>query len=88
MAAGFQEKTLNAGTTSVSFIGAPGAITLSGPFDTATVTQTMTGDSTPIATFTAEDDIYFNGQRVTFTKTGGAGSENISVKWFKNRTPY
>jgi len=88
MAAAFQEKTLDASTTSVTFIGAPGAITLSGTFDTGTVTQSLPGDSVAIDTFTAEDSFYFNGQRVTFGISGGGGSESVSVKWYKNRTPY
>lgn len=89
MAAAFQEKTLDAGTTSVTFIGAPGAITLSGSFGTTgTVTQSLPGDSVAIDTFTAEDSFYFNGQRVTFGISGGDGSEDVSVKWYKNRTPY
>ena len=85
---GFQEKTLTSSNLSESFIGNAGAITLSGTFDSGTVTQTLTGDTTPIGTFTADDDIFFNGQRVTFTIAGGSGSESVSIKWFKNRTPF
>ena len=88
MGSPFQEKTLTAATTSVSFIGGPGAITITGTFDSATVTQTMEGDTVAIDTWTSEDSFYFNGQRVAFGISGGSGSEDISVKWHKNRTPY
>ena len=88
MAAAYQEKTLNTSTTSVTFIGSPGPITISGTFDSATVTQSLPDDSVAIDTFTAEDSFNFNGQRVVFGISGGLGSEDISVKWYKNRTPY
>ena len=88
MAAAFQEKILDSGTTSVTFTGAPGPITISGTFDSATVTQSLPGDSVAIDTFTAEDSFNFNGQRVVFGISGGSGSEDISIKWYKNRTPY
>jgi len=83
-----QEKTLNSVTTVVTLTGAPGPITVSGTFDGATVTQTMPGDVVPIETFTTQGFFFFNGQDIEFTKTGGAGSENISIKWFRNKTPY
>lgn len=89
MAAAFQEKILDAGTTSVSFIGSPGPITISdsgGAFTGATVTQTLPGDSVAIDTFTAEDSFYFNGQRVDFG-ISTVTTEVISIKWYKNRTP-
>lgn len=85
----FQEKFLNAGTTSVTLTGAPGAITISGSFGTTgTVTQSLPGGSLSIDTFTAEDSFYFNGQDVVFGIDGGDGSENISIKWYRNKTPY
>lgn len=84
----FQEKTLDAGTTSVSFIGDPGGITFSGDADGGTITQTMTGDSVAIDTHVVGDSFYFNGQRVSFGIQGGGGSESVSIKWFNNKAPY
>ena len=84
----FQEKTLDSGTTSVTLTGAPGPITISGTFDSGTVTQSLPGDSVAIDTFTAEDSFYFNGQDATFGISGGSGSESISIKWYRNKTPY
>jgi len=84
----FQEKILDSGTTSVTLTGAPGGITISGTFDSGTVTQSLPGDSVSIDTFTAEDSFYFNGKGVVFGISGGSGSESISIKWYKNYTPY
>ena len=86
----FQEKILTSSVTSVTFTGAPGPITISdaaGAFAGATVTQSFPGDTVAIDTFTAEDSFYFNGQDVTFGLSS-ATTEIISIKWFRNKTPY
>lgn len=84
----FQEKTLTSSVTSITMTGAPGPITISGTFDSATVTQSFPGDTVSIDTFTAEDSFFFDGQDVTFGISGGGGSESISIKWFRRKTPY
>lgn len=85
----FQEQILNAGITSVTLTGAPGPITISGNFGTTgTVTESLPGDSVAIDTFTAEDSFFFHGQDVVFGISGGDGSESISIKWYRNKTPY
>ena len=85
----FQEKTITASNPTVTFIGDPGPIALTGDFDAGTITQTYPGDTTAIATFTASDTIdLFSGQDVTFTMTGAGGSESVSIKWYRHKVPY
>ncbi len=77
MAPRFQTLTLNAGNTSASYVGDPVNVSISGTFDSGTVTQTLPGDSVAIATFTAEDSFFMNANRMDFGISGGAGSEDI-----------
>lgn len=84
----FQEKFLTAGTTSVNFVSPQGNISVSGTFDGGTVTQALTGDVVAVATFTADATAFANASRLTFSISGGGGSENVSVKWYPVRVPY
>ena len=84
----FQEKFLTAGTTSVDFVSPPGTISVSGTFNGGTVTQALTGDVVTIASFTAAGTAFANATRLTFSISGGGGSENVSVKWYPVRVPY
>lgn len=83
-----QSKTLTASNLTETFTGVPGPIVIAGTFDSGTITQTLPGTTKAIATFTADGDIYFNGQDVTFTMAGGSGSESVVITWYQNRTPY
>lgn len=78
------QETITAANPSVSYTGNAGPMVLEGNFDTGTITQTLTGTTQPIETFTANDDFYFNGQGVTFTMASANGSESVVITWFKN----
>lgn len=88
MSARRQVKTLTASNLTETLVGSQGPIVLEGDFDSGTITQTLPGTTKAIATFTADEDIYFNGQDVTFTMAGGSGSENVVITWYSNSTPY
>ena len=84
----YQEGNLTAAITAVTLSGAPGPVTLSGTWAGATVSQFMPGDAVTIDSWTANDSFYFNGQDVVFSIAGGGGTEDISIKWYRNKTPY
>ena len=83
-----QSKTLTASNLAETFTGSPGPIVIAGTFDGGTITKTLPGTTKAISTFLADDDIYFNGQDVTFTIAGGSGSESVVITWYENRTPH
>ena len=84
----FQEKFLTAGTTSVDFVSPPGNISVSGDFDSGTVTQALTGDVVTVASFTVDDTAFANASRLSFSISGFVSAPNVSVKWYPVHVPY
>lgn len=97
----FQEILLTATNLTDSLVSDPGYVVVSGAFDSASVTITLTDDTTltpinissqeptaftnPIAAALA---FYVQAHRLTFTIAGGAGGEAVTVRWYPVHTPY
>lgn len=101
MTKNFQEVNLTAGNLTASLVSDPGYISISGTFDTGTITVSLTEDTsnTPISIPVIQPTAFVNpvvaatafpvtAHRLTFTIAGGAGSEDISVKWFPVHVPF
>ena len=101
MTKNFQELTLTTANLTDSLVSDPGYIVISGTFDTAMVTITLTEDTsaTPINIAMQEPTSFINptgvaltffaqAHRLTFTVAGGGGSEDINVKWYPVHTPF
>ena len=73
---------LTASNTSVTLENTAGSIELIGTFDSATVTQKITGGTTAIDTFTAAvAPFYTRANKLTFSIAGGSGSESVVIRW-------
>lgn len=102
MTKNFQEINLTAANLVDSLVSDPGYIVISGNFDTGTVRISLTDDTsgTPInipvqepTTFTNPVvspgiAVYINAHRLTFSFDGGAGAEDIIVKWYPVHLPF
>lgn len=81
----FLEITLTAANTSENMNNTAGSLEISGTFTgPATVTQSLTGGSVAIDTFTAAETTFTNASALTFALTGGDGP--ITVRWWKDRS--
>jgi len=102
MTKNFQELTLTTANLTDSLVSDPGYIVVSGAFDGASVTITLTEDTslTPINIPLQEPTSFVNpigtpglaffaqAHRLTFTAAGGGGSEDVNVKWYPVHTPF
>lgn len=82
----FKEETLTAANPSVNMVNTAGSIEIAGTFDSGTVTQSLTGGSTTIDTFTVDSTIFTKANQLTFAITGGLGSESVTVRWYDDCT--
>ena len=79
--ASFKEETLDGSNTSVNMVNPAGSIEISGDFTgPATVTQSLTGGSTTIDTFTTDSTIFTKANQLTFGISGGVGP--ITIRWY------
>jgi hypothetical protein len=70
---------------SVNMENTAGSVEISGTFTgPATVTQSLTGGGTTIATFTVDSTIYTKANYLTWGITGGNGP--ITIKWYADVT--
>lgn len=102
MTKNFQELNLTAANLTDSLVSDPGYIVVSGTFDSASVTISLTEDTTntPINIPSIEPTPFTNplvatalafpvwAHRLTFTASGGGGSEAINIKWYPVHVPY
>jgi hypothetical protein len=78
----FKEATLTAANPSVDMINTRGSIEIAGTFDSGTVSQSLTGGATTIATFTVDSTVFTQANYLTFGITGGLGSESVTIRWY------
>lgn len=82
----FLEINLTAANPSESMNNVAGSLEITGTFSGATVTQNLTGGSTAVDTFTAEETTFTNASALTFGLSGEDGSTQITVRWWKDRS--
>ena len=74
--------TLTAANPSVNLENNAGSVEVAGTFDSGTVTQSLTGGSIAIDTFTAAETFFTNANKLTFAIAGGLGSESVTIRWY------
>ena len=74
--------TLTAANPSVNLENNAGSVEIAGTFDSGTVTQSLTGGSIAIDSWTSAETIYTNANKLTFAITGGSGSESVTIRWY------
>ena len=77
--------TLTAAEPSVNMSNSAGSIEIAGTFDSGTVSQNLTGGSVEIQAFTSAETFFTNANRLTFSVTGGSGSEAITIRWYDDK---
>ena len=77
--------TLTAANPSVNMSNSAGSVEIAGTFDSGTVTQNLTGGSIAVALFTSAETFFTRANRLTFSITGGAGSEAVTIRWYDDK---
>jgi hypothetical protein len=80
--ANYKEITLTAASPTADISNPAGSVEIGGTFNGATVTVTLQGGTTAVETYTAADTFFCHGSHMTFTASGGGGSESIWVRWY------
>ena len=79
----YKEITLTATNTSQNISNPAGSIEIGGDFGaTGTVTCNLKGGGTALDTYTAAETFFSNASHLTFSISGGDGTESVWIRWY------
>ena len=78
----YKEITLTAANPSFNMENPAGSVEIGGVFDTATVTQNLTGGAAAVDTFTAAETFYTHASHLTFAITSTGPTSAVWVRWY------
>ena len=82
----FLEITLTQANPSENINNSAGSLEIGGVFSGATITQSLTGGSVAVDTFTTAETVFTNASALTFAATSTDGSTAVTVRWWKDRS--